>query len=126
MAKVTLNKVQVTRVFWEGKGAQVVESYKTKDGERSTRYSLFFDEPHGLAEGTVIDVEGLLSASVDEYEKRDGSGIGHSLSLKVNKPRVSNVDSPVVSDKVGVAAVTETWPTLVPGQATQVDESAPF
>lgn len=126
MAKVTLNKVQVTRVFWEGKGAQVVESYKTKDGERSTRYSLFFDEPHGLAEGTVIDVEGLLSASVDEYEKRDGSGIGHSVALKLNKPRVSNVDSPVVSDKVGVAAVTETWPTLVPGQATQVDESAPF
>ena len=126
MAKVTLNKVQVTRVFWEGKGAQVVESYKTKDGERSTRYSLFFDEPHGLAEGTVIDVEGLLSASVDEYEKRDGSGIGHSVALKLNKPRVSNVDSPVVSDKVGMAAVTETWPTLVPGQATQVDESAPF
>ena len=126
MAKVTLNKVQVTRVFWEGKGAQVVESYKTKDGERSTRYSLFFDEPHGLAEGTVIDVEGLLSASVDEYEKRDGSGIGHSVALKPNKPRVSNVDSPVVSDKIGVAAVTETWPTLVPGQATQVDESAPF
>ena len=126
MAKVTLNKVQVTRVFWEGKGAQVVESYKTKDGERSTRYSLFFDEPHGLAEGTVIDVEGLLSASVDEYEKRDGSGIGHSVALKLNKPRVSNVDSPVVSDKIGVAAVTETWPTLVPGQATQVDESAPF
>jgi len=126
VAKVTLNKVQVTRVFWEGKGAQVVESYKTKDGERSTRYSLFFDEPHGLAEGTVIDVEGLLSASVDEYEKRDGSGIGHSVALKLNKPRVSNVDSPVVSDKVGMAAVTETWPTLVPGQATQVDESAPF
>ena len=124
MAKVTLNKVQVTRVFWEGKGAQVVESYKTQAGERSTRYSLFFDDPHGLVEGSVIDVEGLLSASVDEYEKRDGSGVGHSVALKLNKPRVSKVDSPVQSDKVGVAAVTETWPAVNPNEA--VDDSAPF
>jgi hypothetical protein len=124
VAKVTLNKVQVTRVFWEGKGAQVVESYKTQAGERSTRYSLFFDDPHGLVEGSVIDVEGLLSASVDEYEKRDGSGVGHSVALKLNKPRVSKVDSPVQSDKVGVAAVTETWPAVNPNEA--VDDSAPF
>lgn len=125
MAKITLNKVQVTRVFWDGKGAQVVETYKTQAGERSTRYSLFFDEPHGLPEGSVIDVEGLLSASVDEYEKRDGSGVGYSVALKVNKPRVSNIDSPVQSDKIGVAAITETWPTVNPNAAL-VDDSAPF
>lgn len=124
MAKVTLNKVQVTRVFWDGKGAQVVETYKTQAGERSTRYSLFFDEPHNLPEGAVIDVEGLLSASVDEYQKRDGTGVAHSVALKLNKPRVSNVDSPTQSDKVGTAAVTETWPSVNPNAL--VDDSAPF
>jgi len=124
VAKVTLNKVHVVRTFWDGKGAQVVEKYNTQGGERTTRYSLFFDEPHNLAEGSIIDVEGLLSASVDEYDKRDGSGKGYAVALKINKPRVSNVDSPVMSDKIGVAAVTETWPTVGPG--TQVDDSAPF
>jgi len=124
VAKITLNQVQVTRVFWEGKGAQVVERYVTQGSERTTKYSLFFDEAHNLAEGSVVNVEGLLSASVDEYDKRDGSGKGYSVALKVNKPRVTVVDSPVMSDKVGVAAVTETWATVGPG--TQVDASAPF
>jgi hypothetical protein len=114
----------VTRVFWEGKGAQVVERYVTQGSERTTKYSLFFDEAHNLAEGSVVNVEGLLSASVDEYDKRDGSGKGYSVALKVNKPKVSKVDTPVTSDKVGVAAVTETWATVGPG--TQVDASAPF
>lgn len=123
MAKISLSKVQVMRVFWEGKGAAVVEKYSTANGDRTTRYSLFFDEPHGLAEGAIIDVEGLLSASVEEYDKREG-GKGHSVALKVNKPRVSNVDSPVASNKVNEAAIMETWPTAVPGQP--VDESAPF
>ena len=125
MAKVTLNQVQVTRVFWEGKGAQVVERYTSQGSERTTKYSLFFDEAHNLAEGSVVNVEGLLSATVDEYDKRDGSGKGYAVALKVNKPRVTAVDSPVMSDKVGVAAVTETWPTINPGQAL-VDDSAPF
>jgi hypothetical protein len=124
VAKVTLNQVQVTRVFWEGKGAQVVERYTSQGSERTTKYSLFFDEAHGLAEGAIVNVEGLLSASVDEYDKRDGSGKGYAVALKINKPRVSNVDSPVMSDKIGVAAVTETWPTVGPG--SQVDDSAPF
>lgn len=124
MAKVTLNKVHVVRTFWEGKGAQVVEKYTTQNGERTTRYSLFFDEPHGLAEGSIIDVEGLLSAQVEEYDKRDGSGKGHAVSLKVNKPRVSNVDSPVAADKVGGAAVNAVWPTV--SGVGQVDDGAPF
>ena len=113
MAKVTLNQVQVTRVFWEGKGAQVVERYTVQGSERTTKYSLFFDEPHGLADGSIVNVEGLLSASVDEYDKRDGSGKGYAVALKVNEPRVSGVDSPVMSDKVGTAAVrnvADRWP----------------
>jgi hypothetical protein len=125
MAKISLSKVQVMRVFWEGKGAAVVEKYSTANGDRTTRYSLFFDEPHGLPEGAIIDVEGLLSASVEEFDKREG-GKGYSVALKVNKPRVSNVDSPVQSDKINEAAILETWPTAVPGQAQPVDESAPF
>ena len=125
MAKVSLSKVQVMRVFWEGKGAAVVEKYSTANGDRTTRYSLFFDEPHNIPEGAIIDVEGLLSASVEEYDKREG-GKGYSVALKVNKPRVSNVDSPIASNKINEAAILETWPTATPGPAQPVDESAPF
>ena len=125
MAKVSLSKVQVMRVFWEGKGAAVVEKYSTANGDRTTRYSLFFDEPHNIPEGSIIDVEGLLSASVEEYDKREG-GKGYSVALKVNKPRVSNVDSPIASNKINEAAILETWPTATPGPAQPVDESAPF
>lgn len=115
MAKVSLSKVQVSRVFWQGKGAQVIETYSTRDGERQTRYALFFDEPHGLTEGSIISVEGLLSATVDEYQKRDGT-TGHAVNLKINKPTVSNVE-PGSLDKVGEDAVTQVWPqAATPGQ----------
>lgn len=123
MAKVSLNNVQVSRVFWQGKGAQVVETYTTKDGERQTRYALFFDEPHGLSEGSVISVEGLLSATVDEFEKRDGT-TGHAVNFKINKPRVSDVQ-PGSVDKVGHAAVNQVWPQVAtPGQPEL--DGAPF
>jgi hypothetical protein len=122
VAKVSLSDVQVARVFWEGKGAQVVEKYTTKNGERETRYALFFDQPHGLTEGSIISVEGLLSAVVDEFTKRDGT-TGHAVSLKLNSPRVSNVQAP---EKTGHAAVNQVWPDVAgPGQVEPVD-GAPF
>ena len=125
MAKVSLSNVQVSRVFWQGKGAQVIETFTTRDGERQSRYALFFDEPHGLAEGSIISVEGLLSASVDEYQKRDGS-TGHAVNLKINKPTVSNVE-PGSVDKVGHAAVNAVWPGVNgPGKVEPVAENAPF
>lgn len=125
MAKVSLSNVQVSRVFWQGKGAQVIETFTTRDGERQSRYALFFDEPHGLTEGSIISVEGLLSASVDEYQKRDGS-TGHAVNLKINKPTVSNVQ-PGSVDKVGHAAVNAVWPGVNgPGEVEPVAENAPF
>ena len=92
MAKVVLQNVHVGRVFdvrGSTSGASVEERYQDRNGnDRVTRYALFFDEAHGLNVGDVINVEGLLSASVDNYVKQDGSA-GQSVSLKVNKPKVS-------------------------------------
>lgn len=122
MAKVSLNDVQVTRVFWEGKGAQVVEKYTTKNGERETRYALFFDQPHGLQDGQIINVEGLLSANVDEFTKRDGS-TGHAVNLKLNNPQVSKVDA---GDKVGHAAINQVWPSVNGAGQVEPGDGAPF
>lgn len=122
VAKVSLNDVQVTRVFWEGKGAQVVEKYTTKNGERETRYALFFDQPHGLQDGQIINVEGLLSANVDEFTKRDGS-TGHAVNLKLNNPQVSKVDA---GDKVGHAAINQVWPSVNGAGQVEPGDGAPF
>jgi len=122
VAKVSLSDVQVTRVFWEGKGAQVVEKYTTKNGERETRYALFFDQPHGLQDGQIISVDGLLSANVDEFTKRDGS-IGHAVNLKLNNPQVSKVDA---GEKLGHAAINQVWPSVASAGVVEPGDGAPF
>jgi hypothetical protein len=123
VAIITLRDVQVTRVFWEGKGAQVLERYKTQFGDKEQRYSIFFDEPHGLAEGALITVDGVLGVKIDEYQTKQGE-TKQGIAITVNKPQVRKVDSPVVAEKVGHAALNEVWPTVTPGGS--VDESAPF
>jgi len=123
MARVTIQNALVERIFWEGKGAAVVEKYQVQGQDRSRRWSLFFDEPHGLQEGLVIDVQGLFSDKPETYAKKDGT-LGVSSNLTVNKPTVKVSAAQPVSDKVGHAALAEVWPTVTPGGA--VDESAPF
>lgn len=123
MAIITLRDVQVTRVFWEGKGAQVLERYKTQYGDKEQRYSIFFDEPHGLAEGTIITLDGVLGVKIDEYENKQGEK-KQSIAITVNKPQIKKVDSPVQAEKTGHAAVNQVWDTATPGQV--VDASAPF
>jgi len=123
MAKVFIENALVDRVFWEGRGAAVVEKYKVKGQDITRRWSLFFDEPHGLQEGVVVDVQGLFSDKPETYTKKDGT-TGVSSNLTVNKPTVKMSATQPVSDKVGHAAVTEVWPTVAPGGS--VDESAPF
>lgn len=127
MAKIILSNVEVNRIFWEGKGASVVEKYTSRGEQKQTRYALFFNEPHGLAEGDVVSAEGLLSASIDEYTKQDGT-IGRSVALKLNNPQLIGEKGRVPApEKTQEAAIMETWPTATIGQAQDVaDESAPF
>lgn len=124
MAKISLHNVQVTRVFWEGKGAEVTEKYKAAGMEFTDRYSCFFNEPHNIPEGTIISVEGLLGIKLEEFEKRDGTP-GQAIARTINNPKVTAQES-AKSDKVGSAAIMEQWPTANIGQGKPVDESAPF
>ena len=125
MAKITLSKVQVSRVFQDGRAAEVIEKYNTANGPKETKYTLWFDEAHGLAEGTVLDVDGLLGARIREFEGRDGKMV-QIIQLNVNKPRVGNLESPVMSNKVNEAAILEVWETATPGKAEPADQGAPF
>ncbi len=64
----------VNRVFFEGKGASVVETFSKRDGtEGKSYYTAFFDAPHGLSEGATGKFSGLLSTKAREYEDKEGN-----------------------------------------------------
>ena len=89
---MAITRVQgtVNRTFFDGKGAEVVEVFKKRDGsEGKTRWSIFFDEPHGLSEGDVIEVSGMHGDKVDEWQNRDGETV-HSVKRTLNKARLAN------------------------------------
>jgi hypothetical protein len=120
MAKVVVENALVERIFWEGKGAAVSEKFVVQGSERTRRWSIFFDEPHGLQEGQVISVQGLFSDKPETFQKKDGT-VGVSSNLTINKPTITAGEQ---SNKIGIAAANEIWPTVTPGGA--INESAPF
>lgn len=85
MAKVTVEG-KVGRTFYEGRGAELIESFTVKGEPRSKRWSCWFDEPHGLTEGQVVTISGLHGDEVDSWEK-DGQP-RHSVKRSINKSRV--------------------------------------
>lgn len=88
MAIVKLQNVEVTRVNSSGHGVQVAEKFQVQGKERQTRYTVWFEEPHGLAVGNVISVSGFLGAKVGEpWVGQDGQE-RRSVELSVNKPRI--------------------------------------
>lgn len=76
---------KVERVFYEGKGAEVVETFTVQGKEQSKRWSAFFDQPHGLPVGSTVKVSGLHGDKVDEWEK-DGEK-RHTVKRTLNKAR---------------------------------------
>jgi len=89
MAVVQLKDVEVVRVNQKGHGVQVVERWKAQGGDRSQRYTVWFDAEHGLREGDRIDVSGFLGAAVDVWTDREGEQ-RHTVKLSVNSPRMEN------------------------------------
>ena len=74
----------ITRTFYNGKGAEVTETFTKGDGsEGKSRYSLWFKEPHGLSEGDTGKWRGALSVAVDEWTDKEGS-IRHSAKVSLN------------------------------------------
>jgi hypothetical protein len=121
VAKVSLKNVQVSRVFQDGKAAEVIEQYKTRDGDKKTKYTLWFTEPHGLTEGSIIDAEGLLSARLREFESQS-DGLIRFVQISLNNASAKVTQTP----QVGHAAVNQVWPAVAsPGQL-ETDPGAPF
>jgi hypothetical protein len=65
-------KGEVAGLVYNNKGIQILESYKTKEGEtRTARYTAWLDEPTDIQPGTKVKAKGLLSASIGTYTDRE-------------------------------------------------------
>ena len=103
---MAFTKVQgtVTRIFFEGRGAEVTEAFKKRDGsEGKTRWAAFFDEPHGLSEGDVIEVSGMHGDKVDQWEK-EGQTM-HTIRRTINNARMKSAktDLPIPEVQQGTS-----------------------
>lgn len=78
----------ISRVFYNGKGAEVTESFKKRDGSEGTkRYTLWFKEPHNLSEGSTGKFSGLLGVEVDEWTDKENN-VRHTAKVSVNSARI--------------------------------------
>ena len=85
-------QAEVTRTFYNGKGAGLKETFKLRDGSEGAKYySAFFEEEHGLSEGDRGKFSGLLGTKVSEYEK-DGE-TRHGVDVTLNSTRFERDDS---------------------------------
>jgi len=74
----------VTRTFFNGKGAEVTETFQKNDGsEGKSRYSLWFKSEHNLSEGDTGKWRGALSVKVDEWTDKEGQ-TRHSAKVSLN------------------------------------------
>lgn len=67
-------KGEVVGLVFGNKGVQILETFKSKDGEkRDARYTAWLDSPtNTLQVGQKVSARGLLSASIGNYKNKDG------------------------------------------------------
>ena len=85
MATTTV-KGEITRTFFDGRGAEVTEKFTVKDKEITKRWACWFTAEHGLLVGQQVEVSGLHDDKVDSWDK-DGE-TRHGVKRSLNKARV--------------------------------------
>ena len=115
MALIKLKNVTVGRINRNGYGVQVVESNDVKGKTYTQRYTVWFTEPHGLAEGDVVSVSGFLGAKIGEPWTDKEGNTRQSVELSVNSPRMD--DSAPVAPAAGFTA---------PAGWTETSDESPF
>ena len=118
MAEVRIEDGKITRVFHEGRGAEVTESWLSRSGEPvQQRWAAWFEAPHGLSEGDTVTVVGRVGVKVEEWKDKQEQ-VRHSAKLSLNDARIIGEPSSATSS----SGVTEPW-DAAPNYG---DDSAPF
>lgn len=116
VAFITLKNVQVSRLFWDNKAAEVVERFTVNGSQVEKKYTLWFDDAQTLSQGSIVDVTGVLKAEIRQFQPQDKPEPVTYVQISVKKPKVTVVE--------GVAAGA----TLLQQTATEIfpDNGAPF
>lgn len=124
MAIITVEGT-ISRVFYEGKGAEVTESFKKRDGSEGTkRYTLWFREPHGLTEGDQGTWRGTHGVEVDEWVDKEGQ-TRHTAKVSVNSARaVGNRAQDAERGQGGTSSQQDV--SVASGGGFYDDQSTPF
>lgn len=77
---------EVTRTFYNGRGAEVTESFAAGGKDIKKRWACWFENEHGLNVGQQVEVSGIHSDEVSEWEK-DGE-VKHNVKRSINKTKV--------------------------------------
>lgn len=104
----------VTRTFYNGRGAEITESFTVRDKEIKKRWAAWFDAEHGLSEGQVVEVSGLHGDEVDEWEKEGETR--HSVKRSLNKAKLKGQPAQAAA----AAPAADTW------AATTYNDETPF
>lgn len=92
MAYINLQDVFATRSFFDGKGLEVEERFTRRDNtEGTTRYSVFFDQPHGIAAGSKIAKLGGVAGVKARIWQRDDAEDMAIGTITINSPKVEGV-----------------------------------
>jgi len=87
-------KGEVNRVFYNGLGVSVKESFTRRDGSEGAAYfTAWFDQDPGLAEGASGEFSGVLSVKLSEYEKDGERVTGYDVNINNAKFKPSERDS---------------------------------
>ena len=113
MAITSIKDGVVSRVNRQGYGVQVSEEYEVDGKVRSTKWTVWFKEPHGLQVGDRISVSGFHSDKVGEFEDETGQ-IKRYVERSLNAPRIADT-------RPGAGSLVEST-----FGASLVNESAPF
>ena len=86
MAIVNLRNATVQRIFHDGKGVAVYESFESRGEQRKSYYTAWFDTAPTLEVGDIINLSGLLSVKEREYEKEGEKR--RSIDVSLNSARL--------------------------------------
>jgi hypothetical protein len=89
-------KGAISRVFYEGKGIELTESFQSKAGETiEKRYTVWLTQPTSFEVGDTLQVEGLFNAQIEKWVNQDGTPKlnqngepGQTLKLIINNPKI--------------------------------------
>lgn len=89
MATVEI-KGKISRIFYENKGLEIVETYTTKAGKEVNAYfTVWLKTPTMLSVGEEVRVKGLYSHEISEWDSEGETK--RKVKVSINSPLVTAV-----------------------------------